>query len=221
MAPVTKTKKVEKNEIPVYDIKGSEVKSMKLPEGIFNAPANASLIAQAVRVYMSNQRGGNASTKTRGEVIGSTRKIYRQKGTGKARHGANKAPIFVGGGIAGGPKPKDHSLDLTKSMKKKALFGALTNKANAKEIVALTQEGLEKVNKTKEAYEFLKKLGFTGKRVTVVFPKMEKSSFVKSIRNIENVEMVDAMSLNTYVVLKTKHLVFLESAVEALEKHYK
>jgi large subunit ribosomal protein L4 len=221
MATETKTKQSVRSGIPVYDIAGKEVKSMELPKEIFNAPVNNSLIAQAVRVYLSNQRGGNASTKTRSEVIGSTKKIYRQKGTGRARHGANKAPIFVGGGIAGGPKPKDHTLQLNKAMKQQALFGALTNKAKAKEVVALVEDGLEKTNKTKAAFEFLKKVGFAGKKITVVFPKMEKGVFVKAIRNIEGLEMTDAMSLNTYGVLRSKYIIFLESAVEALEKHYK
>lgn len=208
-------------KITVYDIKGIEAKSMELPEKIFNAPVNQSLIAQSVRVYMANQRGGNASTKTRSEVVGSTRKIYRQKGTGRARHGANKAPIFVGGGIAGGPKPKDHSLSMNKGMRQLAFFGALSSKAKNKDIVGLEEKDLVKSNKTKGSYDFLKKIGFEGKKVTIVLPKMESNNFVKSMRNIEGVQMTDAMSLNTYLILKSTKIIFLETAVDALKKHYK
>lgn len=218
----TKEKKQSKTlTAPVYDITGVEKKSIGLPEAIFNAPVNQALIAQSVRVYMSNQRSGNASTKTRSEVEGSTRKIYRQKGTGKARHGDIKAPIFVGGGVVGGPRPKDHSLSMGHAMKRKALFGALSNKAASKEVYGLEESGLEKTNKTKTAYQFLKKVGFAGQRVTFVLPKMEITPFTKAIRNIENTHVIDAMSLNTYQVLKSKRLIFLESAIETLKKHYK
>ncbi len=208
-------------KINLYDIKGAEVKSMDLPDTIFNAPAAPSLIAQAVRVYSANQRGGNASTKTRGEVTGSTRKIYRQKGTGRARHGANKAPIFVGGGIVGGPRPKDYSLGISKNMKQKAFFGVLTAKAKNKAIVGLEEKDLTKAGKTKVVFEFLKKLGMDDMKVTVVFAKMENNQFTKAVRNIEGVELSDAVSLNTYQVLKSKKIVFLETAIDALKKHYK
>jgi large subunit ribosomal protein L4 len=106
-------------KITVVGVDGASMGNMTLPEAVFGAKPNKALIAQAVRVYLANQRQGNASTKTRGEVIGTTKKIYRQKGTGRARHGAAKAPIFVGGGIAHGPHPHDFSMDFPKKMKQK------------------------------------------------------------------------------------------------------
>src|SRR5207248_616028 len=93
---------------------------VSLPKEIFAETVNKKLLAQAVRVYLANKRQGNASTKTRGEVEGSTRKIYRQKGTGNARHGSIRAPIFVKGGIVHGPRPRDFSLGLSKKMRRKA-----------------------------------------------------------------------------------------------------
>src|SRR3989344_1873864 len=102
---------------------------MALPKEIFGQEVNTKLLAQAMRVYMTNLKKFTASTKTRGEVRGSTAKIYRQKGTGRARHGAITAPIFVGGGIVFGPKPRKVVLDLPKKMKKAALLAALSDKA--------------------------------------------------------------------------------------------
>jgi large subunit ribosomal protein L4 len=112
-------------------------KIIDFPKEMFESIENKPLLAQAVRVYLANQRQGNASTKTRGEVHGTTKKVYKQKGTGRARHGAKKAPIFVGGGIAGGPKPRDYSLKLNKQQKKIALICALTLKRNEKKLFVL------------------------------------------------------------------------------------
>ena len=118
-------------KVTVVGIDGASKGSMTLPEAVFGAKPNKALIAQAVRVYLANQRQGNAATKTRGEVIGTTKKIYRQKGTGRARHGAAKAPIFVGGGVAHGPHPHDFSMEFPKKMKQKALISALSEKTQA------------------------------------------------------------------------------------------
>jgi large subunit ribosomal protein L4 len=115
-------------KLSVYDLKGAIAESLTLPKEIFGAKINNSLMAQAVRVYLANQRRGTLKTKSRGEVAISTRKIYRQKGTGRARHGAKSAPIFVGGGIAFGPKPRDFSMKLNQNMRRVALFSALSAK---------------------------------------------------------------------------------------------
>src|SRR3990172_10626024 len=147
MPKIKKTKKeVRKKNVkagltlPVYGVDGKEKTPADLQKEIFSVEVNPRLLAQYVRVYLANQRQGNASTKTRGEVTGSTRKIYRQKGTGNARHGSIKAPIFVGGGITFGPKPRDYSLKMNKKQKTLALFSSLTVKANDKEIFALQDE---------------------------------------------------------------------------------
>ena len=112
---------------PLFDLAGKSTGTVSLPGELFNIPNSPQLLAQYVRVYLANQRQGTASTKTRSEVTGSTRKIYKQKGTGRARHGANKAPIFVGGGIAFGPRPQDHTLSLTKKQRTKALLMTLSS----------------------------------------------------------------------------------------------
>jgi len=178
------------------------------------------LLAQAVRVYLANQRQGNASTKTRGEVTGSTRKIYRQKGTGKARHGDIKAPIFVGGGIVGGPRPKNYSLSINKNQKRKAFFGSLSLKLKENKIIVLEDKVLIAKPKTKDIFSFLEAMKQENRRVVFILPKMEKSNFILSARNIKKADIVDAKSLTTYEVLKEGLLIFLESSLEVFTKHF-
>src|SRR3989338_11409930 len=142
--------------IPVYSLAGKETGVLALPKEIFAAKVSKSLLAQAVRVYATNQKSLLASTKTRGEVEGSTAKIYRQKGTGRARHGAIRAPIFVGGGITFGPKPRKVRLILPQKMKKAALIAALSVKLADKNVIGLS--GLDKASgKTKEMAKLIEK----------------------------------------------------------------
>ncbi len=206
--------------VPMYDSKGAKSGSFALPREIFGAKINSVLMAQAVRVYLANQRQGNASTKTRGEVRGSTKKIYRQKGTGGARHGSKRAPIFVKGGINFGPKPRDYSLNLPQKMRRAALISALSQKAKGGEIKVLS--GLVKIEpKTKGMAILIKKVTDDKKRkdrvllVTSANPK-ELSNVYKAGRNIENVEILNAKLLNTYEVLKHKNLLFMKESVEVL-----
>src|SRR3990170_6251019 len=124
--------------VPVVGVDGKTKSKIQLPKELFGAKVNKALLAQAVRVYLANQRTGNAATKTRGEVEGSTRKIYRQKGTGRARHGAIRAPIFVGGGIVFGPRPHDFHLDFPKKMKRRALGSALTSKLGSGDVIVVS-----------------------------------------------------------------------------------
>lgn len=215
--------------IDVLDTKGKTIETITLPETIFAANINPQLMTQAVRVYLANQRSGTASTKTRGEVRGSTRKIYRQKGTGRARHGGVRAPIFVHGGIAHGPKPVDYSLTLSKKMKQRALFSALTSKLQEGGIKVVA--GLEKLEpKTKHMAKTIEDLGIIDKKkkVLLVVPfgqKEEKGSIDWHIidhtaRNIKGVTVVLANQLNTYDVLNTKTLLFMKQSVDSLTRHF-
>ncbi len=150
---ITKTKKTEVKQAvnlktDVYNLKGDIVGKTTLPTEIFDVKINPQLISQAIRTYQVNNRLGTVSTKTRSEVAGSTRKIYRQKGTGRARHGSITAPIFIGGGVAHGPKPYDYSLKWPQKMKQAALFGVLTDKFQNGAVKIV--RGLEKIElKTK------------------------------------------------------------------------
>lgn len=204
----------------VLDLEGKSVGKITLNPEIFEAKVNKSLIAQAVRVYLANQRQGNASTKTRGEVEGSTRKIYRQKGTGRARHGSIRAPIFVHGGIVGGPKPRDYSLKLPQKMKQKALFAALTAKFKVNEIKIL--KGLEEIEpKTKKFVTILKKLGLENKKNKILLIALDDAKTLKrAASNIPGVTITAVQRLSTYDVVKNRHLLFMQTALEVMEKHY-
>jgi large subunit ribosomal protein L4 len=206
----------------VYDLKGKVSESINLPEAIFGVKVNKTLMTQAVRVYLANQRRGTLSTKSRGEVKISTRKIYRQKGTGRARHGAASAPIFVGGGIAFGPKPRDFSLKLNQNMKRVALFSALTAKLKDGEIKVIT--GLEKLEpKTAKMADVLENLALNGKKsqVLIIMPSgNEFKNVIKAGRNIKGVTVNSANLINTYEVLANKNILFMKSAIDSLKETF-
>lgn len=208
--------------VSVVDMAGKSAGKVDLPEDIFGAKINPTLMAQAVRVYLANQRQGTASTKTRGKVTASTRKIYRQKGTGRARHGANSAPIFVGGGVAHGPLPRDYSLDLPKKMRRAALFSALTQKHNDDSVVVLDANGAS--GKTKEVMSALKALNMVrkdGKTHKVLFViSGDTGAIKKAARNIEGLDLTSVNTLTTYEVLNHRHLLFLKDAVEVMSSVY-
>lgn len=203
--------------VEVYDLTGKKIKERILGPVISGAKINKALLSQAVRVYLANQRKGTASTKTRGEVRGSTRKIYRQKHTGRARHGGIRAPIFVGGGIAFGPKPHSFSLSLPKKMKKAALLCALAFKIQKKTIKVI--RNLEEIApKTKNMSKLLGKLTLQKSVLLVILGKPQ--NLIRAARNIKSVEMEKVDNLNAYQVLKNKELIFTENAIEALEEVY-
>ncbi len=204
-------------KVAISGVDGVSKGNMTLPVEIFGTNPNKNLIAQAIRVYLANQRQGNASTKTRGEVTGSTRKIYRQKGTGRARHGANKAPIFVGGGVAMGPRPHDFSLKFPTKMKRAALISALSEKAQGGSIKVVDGEFS---GKTKEVAKLMKTLELTKKgktnRVLLVVDKNENAA--RGAHNIGGLEIETASTLSTYGVVVNHNIVFLKNAVSELEK---
>lgn len=203
----------------VYDVKGKAVGRITLPSEIFGLEENKSIIAQAVRVYRANQRTGTASVKTRGEVQGSTRKIYRQKGTGRARHGGIRAPIFVHGGIAHGPKPRDFSLTFPQKMRRVALYSALSGKLRDGEIKVLD---LEKISpKTKIMANALRALEVKGKTLLVTpGGSKEYGNVYKASRNLKDMRILPAVTLNTYDVLDNQSILLMKEAVDALKKHF-
>ncbi|OGG11891.1 50S ribosomal protein L4 [Candidatus Gottesmanbacteria bacterium RBG_13_45_10] len=198
----------------VVDVEGKAKGKMTLPKELFAAKVNAQLMAQAVRVYLANQREGGAATKTRGEVEGSTRKIYRQKGTGKARHGAIRAPIFVGGGIVFGPQPHDFSLHMPVTMKRKALASALTSQLASGNVVVV--DGMETLEpKTKLIAKTLSTVAKVGSTLLVISPSAPLVA--RAARNISDVVVIPATSVNTYEVLRHRTIVFMKDAVGALK----
>ncbi|MCX8008459.1 MAG: 50S ribosomal protein L4 [Patescibacteria group bacterium] len=203
-----------KMSVDVFSPDGKRSEIIELPENIFDAEINNQLMAQAVRVYHANQREGSASTKTRGEVEGSTRKIYRQKGTGRARHGSIRAPIFVKGGIVFGPKPRDYSLNLPKKMKKKAIISALTLQRmnNAIKIA----DGIENLElKTKVFHSFFQSLG-TDRQVLFLYAK-DELPVVRAVRNLPYVDSMRAVDVHTYAVLCHRYILMTKNALRELQ----
>lgn len=228
--PSNKSGKLTERKVPnlsvdVYGTDGKVSGTINLEKEIFGSEASSVLLTQAVKVYLANQRIGTHSTKTRSEVTGSTKKIYRQKGTGRARHGDIKAPIFIGGGVAHGPKPQDYSLNFPKKMKKLALFGALTAKLTDGGIkVVKGMESLE--SKTKKIVEAMKNLQLITvvnqkkvKRILCVIPDAQ-NNFLKAGKNVEYLDFVQAELINPYEVLSHQNILFTDKAIEVLKNHY-
>lgn len=205
--------------IPVYSLAGKESGTLILPKEMFGQRVNKKLLSQAMRVYLTNQKVLPGSTKTRGEVVGSTAKIFRQKGTGRARHGAVRAPIFVGGGIALGPKPRKVRLDLPKKMKKAALISALSSKVADKSIIGLS--GIEKASgKTKEMFKLLNVIAKKGKDIKSALIVTDKKidNVARSARNIPGISILPATGLNAYEVLRHELLLVTKEATEKIGK---
>lgn len=198
-------------KLPVLNLLGKKTGDFELPKEIFGGKINPPLMAQAVRVYLSNQRKAFAKTKTRSEVSGSGRKIWRQKGTGRARHGDRYAPIFVGGGRAHGPKGnQNYELKMPKKMKKAALYSALASKFKAERIILVKNwSAIEpKTKKTQEIMiNLLKKNWSRKKKYLVVFPKKIKEA-KRGFQNLPFVDLLLANSLNAYQVLNHDWLIF-------------
>ena len=202
--------------IDIYNKKGDVVENMSLNEHKFaDHLINESLIHEYHLLQMSNQRVAIAHTKTRGEVLGSNKKLYRQKGTGNARVGDRKSPIRVGGGIAFGPRSnRNFTKTMNKKARKKALFGLLTLKAQDKLLVGL--DGFnEKEPKTKKAVEVIKNIGLDGKKLVVVL-KEKNNVIEKSFRNIPGVKYLLVNYLNPYDILHADKIVFMKDALETL-----
>lgn len=199
--------------VPVLSLAGQSAGNLNLPKEIFGVEVNKPLLAQAARVYSTNKKTHWANTKTRSEVVGSTRKIYRQKGTGGARHGAKKAPIFIGGGIALGPKSRKTILGLPKKMRKAALNSALSQKVQQGEIVAV--DGLDKATgKTKQMAKLFKGLE---KRSALIVNDQKADSASRAIRNIPGIDFLTVDQLNAYEVIKHQSLFLTKSAVDKLK----
>ncbi len=195
-------------KLDTYTVKGTKGAKTSLPKE-YEAKENLPLLAQAIRVYENIRHKGTSKTKTRGEVVASTRKIYRQKGTGRARHGALSAPIFVGGGKAHGAKKERRSLSLPKALRKKSLAVALSIMAKEGKLVVVSD--IEKLKKTKDAANLLHKFSKIGKRFTVFLSDDNKNT-AKVFRNIDNTRVMPFSSINAYNVYKGG-VVVLDKAV--------
>lgn len=219
-----RTKKVSKKEVDsavklsVTDDTGDQKEKVNLPREFFKTKYNGSLVTQAVHVYSINQRQYNASTKTRGEVSATTKKVYKQKGTGNARHGSKKAPIYVGGGVAFGPKPKIQKLRLSKTMRNKALFSVLSQYYDQNKIKVLTGIELDKPS-TKKIFRLVSDQNGI-KKTYFLFGSKEKNISL-SIRNINNIQHDVATNINIYQVLNHDLVMFTKEGFNEFADKYK
>ena len=191
-------------------------RKVSLSKDIFNVEPNDHAIYLDVKSYLANQRQGTHKSKERAEIAGSTRKIKKQKGTGTARAGSIKSPIFRGGGRVFGPRPRNYSIKLNKKVKVLARKSALSYKAQDKAIAILEDFNFE-TPKTKDFLAMLNNLSLQDKKTLLVLPESNKN-IVLSGRNVQNSKIITADQINTYDVLNADNLVLVESSVEKIEK---
>jgi large subunit ribosomal protein L4 len=203
-------------ELAVLKINGKETgRKVNLYDSIFGIEPNDHAIYLDTKQYMANQRQGTHKSKQRSEVSGSTRKIKRQKGTGTARAGSIKNPLFRGGGRTFGPMPRYYGFRLNKKVKQLARKSALSYKASSNNIIVLEDFSFE-APKTKEILKMSNNLNIADKKSLIVLPEQNKNIYL-SARNIQGVEVVTANELSTYEIMKASTLVFVESAVDVLQ----
>ncbi len=203
-------------EIAVLNIQGKETgRKVTLDDSVFGIEPNDHAIYLDTKQFLANQRQGTHKAKERGEIAGSTRKIKRQKGTGTARAGSIKNPLFRGGGRVFGPKPRYYGFKLNKKVKELARKSALSYKASTNNIIVLEDFSFE-APKTKEFIKMGDNLNFGNKKSLIVLPEQNKNIYLSS-RNVQGVEVVTAGELNTYGIMKASTLVLVESAVDVLQ----
>jgi large subunit ribosomal protein L4 len=206
-------------ELTVYNINGQQTdKKITLDDSVFGIEPNDHVIYLDVKQHMANRRQGTHSSKGRSEVAGSTRKIKRQKGTGTARAGDIKNPLFRGGGRIFGPEPRDYSFKLNKKVKRLARLSALSYKVKENNLIVLdgfTMEG----PKTKKFIEVLNGFELQGKKILLVIDKNDKN-VVLSSRNLPRIKVILPSDLNTYDVLNANNILITENSVREIEKSY-
>ncbi len=193
--------------------------SIEVKDNIFSSKINETLISQVIYKTNANYKGRKSKTKQKNEIIGSTSKIYAQKGTGNARHASRKAPIFVGGGIAHGPKGEDNYKvrKINKSEKKKSITSLITEKNNEKNLIIFSDFKNE-ILKTKEMNKILEK--FKAKDSLMILDNSSKKKILRSVKNIPNVKVTDVNHFSSYDVIKFKKIIFTETSMRELEKKY-
>lgn len=196
----------------VFDTTGKAISTTVLPDAVFKIVASARLLAQYVRVYLSNQRQGTHKAKDRSEVSASTKKIYKQKGTGRARHGARTAALFVGGGVTHGPVVRTHALRMNKKQRQKALLCSLSLKAEGNNVIIL--DNMNALNgKTKEMASLIKTLDINPKKTLIVYAPDQAELFRKLLSNIKNTHTSQDRLMNAFAVLKAEKVIFTTEAL--------
>lgn len=201
--------------VKVRNLKNEEVGEVELSDAVFGAPLNEALIHAAVRNFMANARQGTSATKTRGDVSGSGRKLWKQKGTGRARIASLRSPLWKGGGNVHGPQPRDWSYNMPRKMRQGALRSALSERVREGRVTLVDGWSLDKP-KTKEFVASLKQLGHEGK--TLIVDSLDNENLKLSTRNVQTTKVVNSFGLNIYDLLYHEKLIISKSAVEELEQ---
>jgi large subunit ribosomal protein L4 len=206
-------------ELKVYNIKGEDTgRQVSLSDSIFGVEPNDHAIYLDVKQFMANNRQGTHKAKERGEISGSTRKLKKQKGTGSARFGSIKNPIFRGGGRIFGPRPKDYSFKLNKKLKVVARKSALTYKVQSEDIFVVEDFKFDGP-KTKQYKEIIDNLKIGDKKSLLVLAESNKNIYLSS-RNLQGSKTVTISELTTYDIINAKALIFAESSIDALQKTF-
>jgi len=203
-------------ELAVYNISGKKTsKKVKLNKDIFGAEPNNHALYLDVKQFLANQRQGTHKAKERGEITGSTRKIKKQKGTGTARAGSIKNPLFRSGGRVFGPKPRDYGFKLNKKLKRVARISALSQMAKDKNITVLEDFNFDSP-KTKQYLEMLSNFDLNGKKTLLILDKPNKNIYL-SARNLEKTHITTSTNLNTYQIMNAGNILMVESSVKEIE----
>ena len=197
----------------VQNVKGKPISQVDLADDVFNVPVKSSVLHEVVTMQLANRRAGTAAVKHRSDIIGSGRKLYRQKGTGRARRGNIKSPLLRGGGVVFGPDGRNYKYQVPKKVKKLALKMALSSKFNQKELVVLDRFELEEI-KTKEFVGVLNTLNLDS---ALIVTDKNNENLELSSRNIRNIKVLRSEGLNVYDILKYQTLVLLEPAIKNIE----
>ena len=206
-------------QVDVLNIQGLKTgRSIELPADIFGIEPNQHVVYLAVKAYLAHQRQGTHKSKERSEMSGSTRKLFKQKGTGGARRGDINSPLLYGGARVFGPKPHEYVVKLNKKVKQLARKSALSTKAATGSIMIIEDFNME-APKTKELVNVLKSLGIAGKRTVLVTPELNEN-LLKSSRNIQRVALTRASDLNTYQIMQTQSLVLSEGSVAKIQEMF-
>lgn len=198
----------------LFSATGESKGTVELPQEIFGAIGSRRILHETIVALQANQRRGTSATKTRGLVSGGGHKPWKQKGTGNARSGSNRSPLWRKGGIIFGPSPRSYRIDLPAQKKQVALQSALAAKGIAEQILII-EKMASKESKTRDIYAILKKVGLKGKMLIVLDKK--EPQLVRAIRNVGNTTLVDALELNPLHLLMSKNVLMTSKALEALK----
>jgi large subunit ribosomal protein L4 len=199
--------------VPVYNLDKQEVGKQTLSDALFAAEVKEHLFHEVVRARLASQRAGTADTKERSEVSGSTKKIWKQKGTGRARHGSRKAPNFVGGGTVFGPTPRSYILKVNKKVRQAALASALTRRLSETALYLVDDMAVSQI-KTRQVVGIMSRFATT----KALFVDVDNTRLDLSVRNLPNAAFVPVGKLNVYDILRHDHLLISKAAVAALEE---